>query len=413
MRIVVGLALAAGLMVAATRPAEAACGVQAGPCNCSDLPNPIYLQVGDTQLNLMKALGRQLRDNTPKPITLVWITSGSCPNIDLMYHHNPAAGITATMSYAPSQAEATTFTTASTPFSCTPTTTPALFPDIGNSALFNSACTTEAPPVNLSLTIGPRQGYVMAMPRGTSETAITAEEAYFVFGFGPVMLQAMGAAIMPWVDEGQLWLRLDTKSTMLAWAANISVPVAKWHGTKLNGSPDVVNALLTSTNPGAALGLLGSEVYDGLRGSLTVMAFRAFGQYAAYYPDSTATSRDKKNLRDGHYTVWSPTIWMLDTDGTNPVNPDAAYVVDLIAGHPVTPAPSFAANVTVAGVGLVPDCAMRVQRSFEGGPLSVYKPPTSCTCRYEATVDASSCETCSANTPCATGVCRDGYCEEF
>lgn len=413
MKTFVGIAFAIGLMVAATRPSEAACGTAAGPCNCSDLPNPIYLQVGDTQLNLMKALGRQLRDNTPKPITLVWITSGSCSNIDLMYHHNPTAGITLAMSYAPSQAEASTFTTASTPFSCTPTTTPATFPDIGNSALFNSACTQEAAPANVSLTIGPRQGYVLAMPRGTSETAITAEEAYFVFGFGPTMLQAMGAAIMPWVDEGQLWIRTDTKSTLLAWAANISVPAAKWHGTKLNGSPDVVTNLLGSTNPGAAIGILGSEVYDGLRGSLTTMAFRAFGQYAAYYPDSTATSRDKKNLRDGHYTVWSPTVWMQNVNGTTPVSADAAYVVDMIAGHPVTPAPNFEPTVTVAGVGLVPDCAMRVQRSFEGGPLSLYTPPTSCTCRYEATVDASSCETCSATTPCATGVCRDGYCEEF
>ena len=413
MKMFVGVVFAAGLMAAATRPSEAACGTQAGPCNCADLPNPIYLQVGDTQLNLMKALGRKLRDNTSKPITLVWITSGSCANIDLMYHHIPAAGITGTMSYAPSQAEATTFTTASTPFTCTPTIAPATFPDIGNSALFNSACTAEAPPATLSLTIGPRQGYVLAMPRGTSETSITAEEAYFLFGFGPTMLQAMSAAIMPWIDEGQLWIRTDSKSTLLAWAANISVPPAKWHGTKLNGSPDVVNALLTSANAPAAIGILGSEVYDGLRGSLTVMAFRAFGQYAAYYPDSTATSRDKKNLRDGHYTVWSPTIWMQNTDGTNPVNADAAYVVDMIAGHPVTPEPNFTPTVVVAGVGLVPDCAMRVQRTFEGGPLSLYKPPTSCTCRYEATVDASSCNTCSADTPCATGVCRDGYCEEF
>ncbi|MEO6776675.1 MAG: hypothetical protein ABI467_27285 [Kofleriaceae bacterium] len=413
MRTFVGLVLAAGLMAASTTAVDAACGTAVGPCNCADLPNPIYLQVGDTQLNLMKALGRQLRDNTPEPVTLVWITSGSCSNIDLMYHHNPVAGITGTMSYAPSQAEATTFTTANTAFPCTPPTATPLFPDIANSALFNSACTTEAPPATVSLTIGPRQGYVLAMPRGTSATAITAEEAYFVFGFGPVMLQAMSAAIMPWIDEGQLWIRTDSKSTLLAWAANISVPAAKWHGTKLNGSPDVVNALVTSTNPGAAIGLLGSEVYDGLRASLTVMAFRAFGQYAAYYPDSTATSRDKKNLRDGHYTVWSPTVWMLKTDGTNPINADAKYVVDMIAGHPVTPQPSFTPTVTVAGVGLVPDCAMRVQRSFEGGPLSLYKPPTSCTCRYEATVDVSSCETCSVTTPCTSGVCRDGYCEEF
>ena len=40
----------------------------------------------------------------------------------------------------------------------------------------------------------------------------------------------------------------------------------------------------------------------------------------------------------------------------------------------------------VANVGLVPDCAMRVTRSFEGGPLSLYKPVESCTCKYESTV---------------------------
>src|SRR5436190_17440875 len=48
---------------------------------CENLTNPIYAQVGDTQANLMKRLGRALRDNTTKPITLVWITSGSCANI--------------------------------------------------------------------------------------------------------------------------------------------------------------------------------------------------------------------------------------------------------------------------------------------------------------------------------------------
>ncbi|MEO8552643.1 MAG: hypothetical protein ABI678_21850, partial [Kofleriaceae bacterium] len=295
---------------------------------------------------------------------------------------------------------------------CTPTTTPALFPDIGNSALFNSACTTQVP-TNLDLTIGPRQGYVLAMPRGTSETAITAEEAYFLFGFGPTLLAAMSAAIEPWTDQGQLWIRTDSKSTLLAWAANIGVPAAKWKGTKLNASSDVVNALLTSTNAPAAIGILGSEVYDGLRDKLTVLAFQAYHQRGAFYPDSTVTSRDKKNLRDGHYTVWSPTIWMNNTSGGQAVNADARYVIDLIAGHTVTPEPSFDANVVVASVGLVPDCAMRVSRTFEGGPLSLYKPPTSCTCKYEDTVDASSCQTCSTTSPCTSGVCRGGYCEEF
>ena len=58
------------------------------------------------------------------------------------------------------------------------------------------------------------------------------------------------------------------------------------------------------------MGILGAEVYDATRATLTALAFRAQGQYAAYWADSTVTSRDKKNVRDGHYTVWSPTVWM-------------------------------------------------------------------------------------------------------
>jgi hypothetical protein len=180
----------------------------------------------------------------------------------------------------------------------------------------------------------------------------------------------------------------------------------------------VVAALEAPANPPAAMGLVGAEVYDALRDRLQVLAFRAYHQYAAYYPDSTATSRDKKNLRDGHYTVWSPTEWMDFVDGNQaPLNANARYVLDLISGLPVADsgiaAPAFDPQSIVAKVGLVPDCAMRVQRAFEGGPLSLYTPPQSCTCKYDSDVDVSTCSTCDASTPCSAGVCRNGYCEEL
>ncbi len=404
MRNLVGLGTALGLVLAAAPPAIAALP------DCSTLPDPIYLQVGDTQVSLMKALGRKLRDNTPKPLTLIWASTGSCTNIATTYGRAKISTGLA-MSYAPSIAEDPNFITGDTAPQCAYTVP--VYVDIGNSALFTSACTTDPAPGSVALTLGPRQGYVLAMPKGTDQTAITAEEAYFLFGFGPTLLAAMGAAIAPWTDEAQLALRTATKSTLLAWAANLTVPAAKWHGIRNDTSTQVVSALTGSSNPTASIGILGSEVADGLRGSLTVLAFRAFGQYAAYYPDSTVSSRDKRNLRDGHYTVWSPTVWMDYITSGTPAKPDARYVIDLIAGHEVTPAPNFDANVVVASVGLTPDCAMRVQRSFEGGPLSLYRPATSCTCKFEATVDVSTCATCSASAPCASGVCRAGFCEEF
>jgi hypothetical protein len=369
---------------------------------CADLPNAIYLQVGDTQSALMRRLGRALRDNTPKPITLVWFTAGSCINISTMYTPTTIASGRA-MQYVASAAEDPTWTPATANRTCEAPTANLQPPDIGNSALFNSACTTAAPPATLSLTRGPAQAYVLAVPKASNQTAITSEEAYFVFGFGAAGM------ITPWVNETQLFIRAVTTSTLLAWAANIGVPADKWKGDRRPGSPEVVTALQTSTSPQQAIGILGAEVYDQFRDSLLQLAFRARGQQAAYYPDSTYSARDKKNVRDGHYTVWSPTIWMDFTSGGNPVKPDARYIVDLIAGHTVTPAPNFDMISIIAAVGLVPDCAMGVTREVEGGPLSIYRPTESCACKFESVTAASSCQTCT--TTCATGTCRNGFCE--
>ena len=381
--------------------------------DCSTLQNPIYLQVGDTQVNLMKRLGRALRDNTAKPLTLVFATSGSCTNINGFYTQTP---LTVSMQYIPSTQEDPNWTPSSATLPCTPPTG-GVIPDIGNSALFIASCANEpAVPDFVQFTNGPVQAYVLAVPKASAAVAITFEEAYFVFGFGPTILAQMAGSVDPWTDENELYIRTTTKSTLLTWVANVyGTTATKWHGHMLDGSPMVVSGLQGSTNPTAAIGILGAEVYDANRATLTELAFRAQGQYAAYWADSNVTSRDKKNVRDGHYTVWSPTVWMnkIDPQTHAPTNTNAQYVIDMIAGKQVTPTPNFDANVLVALVGLVPDCAMRVAKSFDGGPISLYKPAESCTCRFESIVDTTSCAQCDSTHTCATGTCRAGYCEEF
>ena len=373
------------------------------PCDQLDLGEIVYLQVGDTQNNLLKRLGRALRDNTSKPLALVWRTSPSCPNIQLAYNNERVAGGTV-MRYIPSAAENPTWTPSDPHLECE-APAPNIGIDVINSALFNSACTNETPPAAVSVRNGPVQAYVLAVPEASTQTAITFEEAYFVFGFG------MAGMVNPWTVETEMFIRAVTTSTLLAWGANISVPADKWKGVRTNGSPAVVSGLKSTTNPQAAIGILGGEVYDAERASLNVLAFRARGQYAAYYPDSTSTSFDKKNVRDGHYTVWSPTVWMDRLNAGQPINASARYVTDLILGRSVTPAVSFDMIDIIAKVGLVPDCAMQVKREYEGGPLSLYTPPESCVCKYESLVDTSSCATCSGSQPCATGTCRNGFCE--
>jgi len=76
---------------------------------CDSLPNVVYMQIGDTQQPLIKELGRALRDNTPNPISIVYVTSGSCTNIAAIYNDT---AIATNLLYVPSTAEHATWTPA-------------------------------------------------------------------------------------------------------------------------------------------------------------------------------------------------------------------------------------------------------------------------------------------------------------
>jgi hypothetical protein len=377
----------------------------AADCSTLDLPTPIYMQIGDTQQPLIKILGRALRDNTPHPITLIYITSDSCTNIAGSRAKTP---VKITMSYIPSTAENATWKATDPPLTCTPPGG-AVVPDIFNSNVFISACDPTPLPDNLATAEGAAQAYVLAVPRASSQTAITAEEAYLLFGFGAAK------GVVPWMDSTEIYIRNTTASTLLAWAFNLGVlPATRFKGNNLSKSTDVVNALKGAPDPEAAIGILGDEVYDANRTLFKALAYRAYGQYRAYWPDSSASSSDKQNIRDGHYTVWSPTVYMyyVQPGTTTPVNADAKYVIDLISNKAVTPAPLFDPSGFVVDVGLVPLCAMGVTREVEGGHLSLYDPPEPCGCYFDSRVGKTpSCAVCNESTPCASGTCRHGYCE--
>ncbi|MFT3925645.1 MAG: hypothetical protein QM778_24100 [Myxococcales bacterium] len=396
------LAAACGLLCALTGLTGVA---HAQDVACGDLPNPIYLQVGDTQEPLLKNLGRALANSAVQPMTLVYVTSGSCTNIEAIYADTK---ITKNPFYVPSSTANAGWTPKDPSPTCTiPDGGHAI--DVANSALFVSACNPAIPPAGIKLFQGPVQGYSFVVPEASLQKSITAEQGYFVFGFGN------GGMAEPWTDEAFMYIRTVTKSTLLSMAAAISVPADKWRGQRFDKSSEVLSALTASTNPEKSIGILGVELYDQHRDQVNVLAYRAYGQRYAYYPDSSATSFDKRNVRDGHYVPWSPTVWLtkVDTAGA-PVDPRAKYLIDSILGLHTEPAADFEALDIVTDVGLVPDCAMRVTRSVEGGELSLYEPAEPCGCHYESRVTKATpagCVPCDAQTPCASGVCRHDFCE--
>ena len=186
---------------------------------------------------------------------------------------------------------------------------------------------------------------------------------------------------------------------------------------KLSSGTAVLNALIMAGATGTgemAIGLLAAEAVDPSRSMVRALAFRSRGQYIGYGPDKRPDSFDRQNVRDGHYTIWSPTFWVDNIDGGGaPIDADARYVVGLLGTKPVTPTPGFSPVPIMAALGVIPDCAMRVTRTSEGGDLSPYVPPEPCGCFWEAARSAlsPSCVACSPTNPCATGVCRLSFCE--
>jgi hypothetical protein len=377
----------------------------AGNPRCRDLSNPLFLQIGDTQEPLIKSLGRKLRDRPSGGLTLVYYTSGSCTNTLAFFNHQP---LELNMKYVPSVAESASWTPDQPSLNCDVGTGTAAVPiDVANSNVLLDACTETATPPEVGVFKGPIQSYVFVVPSSSPEVAITAEEAYFVFGFG------MAGMAMPWIDETLMFIRPSTKSTLVSMAANISVPANRWRGMRLENSTDVLSAVAMSPMPNPTIGILGSEIADPARNAVHILAYRAYEQWYAYYPDSTPTAHDKQNVRDGHYTVWSPTVYMAYVDGSgHVVKPEAEYLVDLITGKPTSTDPGFDPLRAVVEVGLVPECAMKVSRDVEGGPLSLFSAAEPCGCAYDALVGPPrSCMTCTSSTPCAAGTCRYGYCE--
>jgi hypothetical protein len=415
-RLAVALAIAMGI----------ASSARAQTPNCEDDvnvgPNRVYILAADTQVPVLKALGKALRAQTT-PITIIYSPNGSCSNLTYVnndtFTANAKAGgtffIPADVNFDPK--------TSPVP-SCTPSATQK--PDLAISIVFPDA--TNCPmaptmPATVKVTEGPVQAMVFAAPGGVGTTmgstqkTITAEEAYLVMGLG-----AMMSMTPPWDDPEVIYGRPASKGTQISIGANIGVPASKWKllmdAMHMVDQSSMVAALigshLTDGNAEKTVGILGAEIYDQTtnRANLHSLAFRAFEQTRSYWPDSTPTTFDKQNVRDGHYPIWSYVHYMVPQAGSVARNANAQKLVDLLVGNQVTLDPVFEPLEPVVGAGLVPACAMKVSRTAEGGPLSLYAPDEPCGCYYESKVTGSTaCTACTDDSTCGAGKCRHGYCE--
>jgi hypothetical protein len=254
---------------------------------------------------------------------------------------------------------------------------------------------------------------------------ISYEAAYFVYGFG------MTGAVAPWTNNNFIFKRSATSGTQAMIAAGINVPSAKWQGTATTGSQDMFTKVSTSAMAGATIGILSADWTDGQSLDMTtmtmvsnrtlvkVLAYQHQGQDCAWLPDSTSTSYDKKNVRDGHYPLWGPIHFFTAVDSSNhPTKPAVATFLGYFSGATMAPAGVNMLQLEITS-RTVPSCAMHVQRSTEVGPVSAYHSTSSCDCYFDFTANGSTtCTSCTmANDPKCTGNTQctmygtTGYCE--
>jgi len=380
--------------------------------DCSTLSHPVYIAGSTAAKPFLLAIAKNLASQTP-PITVIYQGQGSCVGVNYMAS-SPVGTISGTGIYWDSS-------TSTTDLSCNLSAITGDAVDVGISDVFASSCGATLPS-GIHDFFGPVQSMTFAVPATSTQTAISAEAAYMVFGFGA---DTAAHSVAPWADATALEVRNASSGTQQMIAAalaqvNASFTAAKMKGVANSGSGAVLTGLTTlaaAGNQEKAIGILATDVVDGNRATVLPLAFQAVGQSCGYTPDLTQKTFDKQNVRDGHYQIWGPLHLLTPSaDGKKADKADANTVISYLTG---AAEPAFDLISVEAKKGVVPDCAMRVQRTSEVGPMASYMPAKSCECKFIAAATGTApltCKTCNAATAAtdctaSAPACNSGYCE--
>jgi hypothetical protein len=290
--------------------------------------------------------------------------------------------------------------------------------DVGESDIFASTCSGQGEPgPDVEHVLGPNQAMAFVVPGTSTETAISAEVAFTVFGRGGKNVE--GARVAPWDSPSLYYVRNANTGTQQMIGRAINVPAEKFWGIDRSSAKRVAETLplLDTALAQKAIGIISVDYYDSNRVGLKALAFAEFGQGCSYLPDSTPFSYDKRNVRDGHYPIWGPLHFFAAASNGVPTSAAALAFLGVVSGNVATgDVPNKLLDAYI-GASLVPACAMSVQRTSELGPLVAYAPRGQCGCYFEAKATGKAppdCARCGASEDCtdpARPFCSHGYCE--
>ena len=387
---------------AGTPPPDAAVGPTLPPCVAPGV-NTVVVGGSTAIQPFLAVMAPLLAANSP-PYVIAYQPSGSCKGVDEIFNPNPAAHLVTDIVGK----QALVFSATGTSSSCTFGSGVNL--DVGASDVFSTSCNTAyTASTSIGEYLGPIQPMTFVVPSSSTETSISADMAHDVFGRGNTDTKTV-----PYVNPALYFIRNSGSGTQQMIARAINVVATAWWG-KDRGSSGGVRDQMEAVAPaqaGAAIGILSTDFADAERSRLRILAFQGSGQDCGYYPDSTLFTRDKRNVRDGHYPIWGPEHFFAAVTSGLPSAAASAFVTRFT--FPRLDQPLLDAIVKS---GLVPACAMAVTRTAEMGPVSAYTPDFECGCYFEATVPGgtapATCQVCSgpADCPVSAPACNNGYCE--
>jgi hypothetical protein len=412
---IVALTGAAGLVLSASTALAQSTTVA---CNdTSVLPNPIFMAGSSAFEPILSQLAVQIK--AKQGVSIIYDPISSCLGVSSVSPPQdnpvpqPLSGTAHYYTVDPTNPSNTVVNTCNLSGNTMAT--------VGISDVAFFSCQGIGRPANIGEWDGPVQSMLIVVPKANyTTTSMSSQQAAAIWGCG------QNSGVGNFTDPTAIQQRSQTSGTQILIARNIGVPESAFIGNSNGSSSAMVTSLLAVPDPQKAIGFVAADYYATQRSKISSVAFRGINQTKAYYADSTAIASDLKNVRDGHYMIQGPVHLfspLVPTDaGTPAPAANAQLVLNWLTGAvPIDPTDTMNVNYvnTVATLGDVPQCAMKVKIDKDGGQFSPYHPPISCSCAFEAAKlipsAAGTCAThCTSNADCAKvpgTSCQTGYCE--
>ena len=397
----------------------------------TNLPNIIYGSGGSAVTATMRQVAAALR-SLPEPITVLWHDPGACIGFGHFVGGTIPGSTTRNVVFWDAAGVATT---------CQAPTAAGLpvdFAHMGNTADFCAAY-PNGTPAGIGDFQGPVQTVNIITDKDSSQKSISAEALYYILGLG-----ATAANVAPWTNPRHMILRTTSSFVHQFIAASVfDSPLKVFYdhpsitgrlGVEVPGNPESVAAVVSAgaSNPESPLAYVSGSAADAGRASVKTLAYQHFGQTCAYWPDSSESSLDKINVRQGLYHYWTPGHFFAPVNSQGQIinnrpgadaNERAAIaervqrLIGYFSGELASPAgvnPPIGQRIIAAGD--IPLCAMQVTREGTAGAVSSYAPEEPCGCYFEAiaTGNTGVCPSCQDSDDCSgTEVCRNNYCEAY